>query len=103
MLDDSTRPFKTDFGLKQLELLCSLKILDCNNKKGITCYKVFHGEDDKTFPYLQKFREVGLAKLADKIQAKLKNQAKEVLYLGHAEDHSNETVRLLKLSTKRVV
>ena len=33
----------------------------------------------------------------------MKNCAEEVLYLGHAEDHSKETVRLLKLSTKRVV
>jgi len=77
--------------------------LDCDNASGKPRYTLFHGVDDKRFKYLQKFGEMAIVKLGDKIKNKLENRGTPAIYLGHADGHSAEVSRFLKVITKRVI
>ena len=66
-------------------------------------YTEFYGRDDKTFPYIRRFGEMAIVKTGVKLQNKLENRGIPVLYLGHADKHSAEVSRFLKLTTKRVI
>ena len=82
---------------------CELDNLDCDNKSGKHRYVLFHGKDYKGFPYLKKFGEIGIVTQVNAIKNKLVNCGEACLYLGHAENHSAEVARFMKLSTKRVI
>ena len=82
---------------------CELDNLDCENKAGKPRYVLFYGKDYKAFPYLRKFGEIGVVKQGDKIKSKLVNRGEACVYLGHAENHSADVARFMKLSTKRVI
>ena len=77
---------------------CDLDNLDCDNKTGKTCYFQFFGRDYKGFPYLKSFGEIGIVTQGNVIQSKLVNRGEACLYLGHAENHSAEVARLMKLA-----
>ena len=77
--------------------------LDCENDAGEPRYKLFYGVDDKRFKYLQKFGEMAIVKNGDNIQNKLENRGIPAIYLGHAENHSAEVSRFLKISTRKVI
>ena len=82
---------------------CDLDNLDCDNKAGKPCYTEFYGKDYKAFPFLRKFGEIGIVTQGDAIKSKLVNRGVACLYLGHADNHSAEVSRFMKLSTKRVI
>lgn len=82
---------------------CELDNLDCENKAGKPRCVQFYGKDYKGFPYLRKFGEIGVVKQRDKIKSELVNRGEVCLYLGHAENHSADVARFMKLSTKRVI
>jgi len=63
----------------------------------------FYGYDDKSFRFIRCFGEIAVVKTGDKIQSKLENRGIPVLYLGHADKHSAEVSRFLKLTTKRII
>ena len=77
--------------------------MDCDNKAGKPRYVEFYGKDYKAFPYLRKFGEIGIVTQGDAIKSKLVNRGMACLYLGHADNHSAEVSRFMKLSTKRVI
>lgn len=77
---------------------------DCENSENKRPrFTEFYGRDDKSFPYIRRFGEVAVVKTGNKIQNKLENRGEPALYLGHAEKHSDEVSRFLKLTTKRVI
>ena len=82
---------------------CELDNLDCDNKSGNPQYVQFYEKNHKEFPYLKKFGEIGIVTQRDAIKNKLVNRGEACLYLGHAENHSVEVARFMKLSTKRVI
>ena len=82
---------------------CELDNLDCENEAGKPRCVQFHGKDHKGFPHLRKFGEIGVVKQGDKIKSELVNRGEACLCLGHAENHSADVARFMKLSTKRVI
>ena len=66
-------------------------------------YTEFYGHDDKSFPFIRRFGEVAIVKTGEKLRSKLENRGMPALYLGHADKHSAEVSRFLKLTTRRVV
>ena len=82
---------------------CELDNLDCDNEAGKLRYVQFYGKNYKGFPYLRKFGEIGVVTQGNKIKSKLVNRGEACLYLGHAENHSADVARFMKLSTKRVI
>ena len=81
---------------------CDLDNLDCD-KDGKPRYLQFYGRDYKAFPFLRKFGEIGVVTQGQGIKSKLVNRGEACIYLGHADDHSAEVARFMKLSTKRVI
>ena len=98
-----SREFRRGLWAECARTACELDNLDCDNKVGKPRYEQFFGKDYKPFPYLRKFGEIGVVTKGKDICSKLINKGEACLYLGHAENHSAEVARFMKLSTKRVI
>jgi hypothetical protein len=66
-------------------------------------YTEFYGYDDKSFRFIRRFGQMAIVKIGEELRNKLANRGIPALYLGHADKHSAEVGRFLKLTTKRVI
>ena len=66
-------------------------------------YTEFYGFDDKSFRFIRRFGEMAIVKTGAELRNKLENRGIPALYLGHADKHSAEVGRFLKLTTRRVI
>ena len=66
-------------------------------------YTEFYGYDDKSFRFIRRFGEMAIVKTGAELRNKLENRGIPALYLGHADKHSAEVGRFLKLTTRRVI
>ena len=57
----------------------------------------------KDFKHLRQFGEIAYIKYGPSMKGKLENRGIPMMYLGRADNHSNDTSRFLNLATNRVV
>ena len=77
--------------------------LDCDNDLGSPRYKLFHGVDDMRLKHLKPFGEMAIVTIGNNIKNKLDNRGVPAIYLGHADKHSKEVSRFLKIATRKVI
>ena len=66
---------------------------------------LFYGEDAKYARSLRTFGEMGVVAIHEgkKMRSKLDNRGKTCMFVGYADDHTEDVYRFLNIHTKRII